>query len=918
MKKILFFVIALLIGFIDIMAQKVINDKNSLSDKMFAPNKLQIRSQQTKSTLNTVSTDLGDGVYLLDSSSDPSSVLVEIKADTERWENIISSSEGLQVISKIIYSKFNDDFDFVFFVLNTELDYDYINQLGFSAQNRSVRNEIQGLGMGLYNQLPAWGSAGKLKSTMFFPYKDAILMGPTLHEICHNWAAFICPTYNLNDLLSEGHWGVSNAGGQLGGFKYVRKVKENSGGVQGKTLYQASFSSSETNPDGSFKYPGFGEYANGGNGLPYSDIELYLMGMKSAQELRNANFHLDIYSGNSYDNNGENSFGNGYFYSTTITSYSIDDIIANNGPRVPDASTSQKQFKILTVVITQETATENYCEQIAQNVQWLAGSMDDHTQEGLYNFRQATNNIGSLIVDGVKNSVKLTPSATLNNIILSVGTLSPAFKLYTFNYTVKVNASVEKIDITGTSSNPKASISGNVKNFPLEPGNNEVKITVTDENGKSQTYTINVKRETNFPPVSFEYEIKNANQTAEFGMGVITGKICAINWGDGTQPDIITGVGANGTIFKHTYIVPGNYKVSISEDENIDCPLMYFRWNIFDENINDYTITSIDIRRASKIEAFGVGNTKIKNLDVRYNPNLQQLICTDSQLTSLDVSRNKSLNDIHCDGNQLTNLDLTQNTKLTVVTCNQNQLVNLDVSNNPFLWLLYCSNNQLTNLDISNNHELVNFSCSENQLTSLDISNNKLLKSILCGNNAISLKDIYTISQRNDISFKSLGWQILPIQNVPLNTPISIDTVFYGANTVFTEYHGAVENTDYTLAGGYITFLKRGDYLIYITNPSIGDDVKLIAQYKVIEPTKIEKISVSDIKLYPNPAKNDLFIKSDFPVERVEIYNPSGLRVLAEVNFAEKIDVSHLANGIYFVRIYGESTIVTQKIIVKK
>jgi hypothetical protein len=82
--------------------------------------------------------------------------------------------------------------------------------------------------------------------------------------------------------------------------------------------------------------------------------------------------------------------------------------------------------------------------------------------------------------------------------------------------------------------------------------------------------------------------------------------------------------------------------------------------------------------------------------------------------------------------------------------------------------------------------------------------------------------------------------------------------------------------------------------------------------------TSIETVAVSDIQLYPNPAKNDLFIKSDFPIERIEIYNPSGLRVLVNDNFTGKTNISKLKDGLYLIRIYTEGAIFTKKIIVKK
>jgi hypothetical protein len=82
--------------------------------------------------------------------------------------------------------------------------------------------------------------------------------------------------------------------------------------------------------------------------------------------------------------------------------------------------------------------------------------------------------------------------------------------------------------------------------------------------------------------------------------------------------------------------------------------------------------------------------------------------------------------------------------------------------------------------------------------------------------------------------------------------------------------------------------------------------------------TGINDIEIQNITVYPNPVKHDLFIKSDSPIEKVEIYHLSGLRVLADNNVVEKIDVSHLSDGIYFVRITIDGTVITKKIIVKK
>ena len=72
------------------------------------------------------------------------------------------------------------------------------------------------------------------------------------------------------------------------------------------------------------------------------------------------------------------------------------------------------------------------------------------------------------------------------------------------------------------------------------------------------------------------------------------------------------------------------------------------------------------------------------------------------------------------------------------------------------------------------------------------------------------------------------------------------------------------------------------------------------------------------LQLYPNPAGDYLFIQSDRPVDKVEIYNQAGICMMINENPGENIPVSGLSNGVYFVRIYRDGIPVTKKIIVKK
>jgi hypothetical protein len=93
-------------------------------------------------------------------------------------------------------------------------------------------------------------------------------------------------------------------------------------------------------------------------------------------------------------------------------------------------------------------------------------------------------------------SVITSNDATLYNLTVNVGTLSPTFGATTITYTVTVENSVSSIDVTGTANHANATVTGNVIGKPLNVGNNNVvTITVIAENGiTTKTYTVTITR----------------------------------------------------------------------------------------------------------------------------------------------------------------------------------------------------------------------------------------------------------------------------------------------------------------------------------------------------------------------------------------------------------------------------------------
>jgi hypothetical protein len=73
-------------------------------------------------------------------------------------------------------------------------------------------------------------------------------------------------------------------------------------------------------------------------------------------------------------------------------------------------------------------------------------------------------------------------------------------------------------------------------------------------------------------------------------------------------------------------------------------------------------------------------------------------------------------------------------------------------------------------------------------------------------------------------------------------------------------------------------------------------------------------IDVNKLIIYPNPVRDDLFIKSETPIEKVEIYSLSGNLLLTN-NFNEKISVSALPKGVFMVKVHTDNGAIVRKIV---
>ena len=79
--------------------------------------------------------------------------------------------------------------------------------------------------------------------------------------------------------------------------------------------------------------------------------------------------------------------------------------------------------------------------------------------------------------------------------------------------------------------------------------------------------------------------------------------------------------------------------------------------------------------------------------------------------------------------------------------------------------------------------------------------------------------------------------------------------------------------------------------------------------------TSIANTFAHPLQIFPNPAQTDIFIQSELPIEKVEIYTLAGTLLIVENNFTEKISVSALPRGVYLLNVYTNKGLVVSKLV---
>ncbi|MBD45483.1 MAG: hypothetical protein CMC65_09775 [Flavobacteriaceae bacterium] len=265
-----------------------------------------------------------------------------------------------------------------------------------------------------------------------------------------------------------------------------------------------------------------------------------------------------------------------------------------------------------------------------------------------------------------------------------------------------------------------------------------------------------------------------------------------------------------------------------------------------------------------------------------------------AQTTSIpDTNFEQELIDLGIDSDGIVNGQVLTSDIDTVITLNLFNIFIQDLTGiEGFTALEYLdvSGSSLSVLDVSYNIQLKELYCSSSIanpsmfFTTLDVSNNVNLE-VLYGETLVELENLNVKNGNNSILTVTLPCEFE-------GEPCELTKL----NCVTVDDEAAATNNDLPYFNWYI----QAEF-VYSEDCSLG----------------IDEVLKTQISIYPNPAKDVLYLYSESAsvVTTVKVYDSLGKLVLEQNNPSTQIDISNLSTGLLFVHIETDNGSIVKKVI---
>jgi len=159
-----------------------------------------------------------------------------------------------------------------------------------------------------------------------------------------------------------------------------------------------------------------------------------------------------------------------------------------------------------------------------------------------------------------------------------------------------------------------------------------------------------------------------------------------------------------------------------------------------------------------------------------------------------------------------------------------------------------------------------------------------------------------------------------------------VDDIYMGpaksGSKDFVEYNVYLDNmttpvaTTTSLNYTFTDLNWETSYTAYVSSKYTSDESDLMS-WPFVTGTD-PNISVGEVNLedqftiYPNPAQNVLNIKTNYKIDRLEVYSTIGERVITQENYENGLNVEDLTEGIYIIQISSGDNVITKRVSINR
>jgi ELWxxDGT repeat protein len=156
---------------------------------------------------------------------------------------------------------------------------------------------------------------------------------------------------------------------------------------------------------------------------------------------------------------------------------------------------------------------------------------------------------------------------------------------------------------------------------------------------------------------------------------------------------------------------------------------------------------------------------------------------------------------------------------------------------------------------------------------------------------------------------------------IPVDNSVTLSGNTLNSNAINSTYQWVDCNSNFSALVGTtnssLIVTQDGTYAVIVTNSLNCTDTSNCINVIVNNVDKID--SKSEIKLYPNPANDQLFVNNLLPGDEVLITDITGKLVYSEIAAVNELKINlNLSSGLYFVSVFGNQNLQNKPLVIQK